>query len=206
MFLKVFAAVHIKIRLIFSFNTYEPQNPHERTEPYVQSAPNSFTFHRVKNLTIVAWYEDCNISEHEINTARRDKLRSFKNLTPTNFFTGYFHRRSLLSMMWPKVKTKNILRFEISSINLVVMVLNSPPCSVFSSVNGEVNPSWMNWPIGNSSSNFTKNINPFHATGFFLYPLKTSENIWFQMALKKTREFRISEFPNLIKNLKLICE
>ena len=32
---------------------------------------------------------------------------------------------------------------------------------------------------GNSRFSCTRNINPFYVTGLFLYPLKTSETLWF---------------------------
>ena len=31
---------------------------------------------------------------------------------------------------------------------------------------------------------FAKIVNPFHATGLFRYPLKTSENLWFSDAFR----------------------
>ena len=32
------------------------------------------------------------------------------------------------------------------------------------------------------------NINPFHATGLFLYPLKTSENLWFSDVIRGIKD------------------
>ena len=39
----------------------------------------------------------------------------------------------------------------------------------------------------NCENNFEINIMPFHAIGFFLYPLKTSENLWFSNVFKGYR-------------------
>ena len=38
---------------------------------------------------------------------------------------------------------------------------------------------WTSWNILDPDCNLGTDINPFHATGFFLYPLDTSNHLWF---------------------------
>ena len=38
-----------------------------------------------------------------------------------------------------------------------------------------------------------KNVNPFHATGLFRYPLKTSENLWFPDVFRGYRKRLVAE-------------
>ena len=39
-----------------------------------------------------------------------------------------------------------------------------------------------------ASENATKDLNPFHATDLFLYPLKTLENLWFYDVFRGCRK------------------
>ena len=41
-------------------------------------------------------------------------------------------------------------------------------------------------------SDLFRKLNPFHDTGFFLYPLKTTENLWYSHAFRVYRRKRVS--------------
>ena len=49
--------------------------------------------------------------------------------------------------------------------------------------------------LGLFNVSITGNFNPFHATGFFLYPLETSENLWLTGAFQGLKK---SAFNGLI--------
>ena len=42
-----------------------------------------------------------------------------------------------------------------------------------------------------------KKLNPFHAARLFLYPLKTSENLWFSQDLRGYRKWHEASYSHL---------
>ena len=108
-------------------------------------------------------------------------LDAFRDLTP---FVQFKKRE--------KLPRRSVTFSKVAACNFTKS--NTPPWEFFTFLNctngaklGNVSYIWID-NIKINESIITKWVNPFHAAGLFLYPLKTSGNLWFSYVFKGYRK------------------